>query len=74
MRGQLVLRCLHLRFLHPPLARLSLLGISWRLWGLLRLVGAVCLFGRRFHGTVLNVRVFLLFVDISSLASVNFLL
>ena len=36
MRVRLALRRLHLRYLHYPLARLSQLGNSWRLRGLLR--------------------------------------
>ena len=36
MRVRLVLRRLHLRYLQSPLARLSQLGILWRLRGLLR--------------------------------------
>ena len=56
--GSCALRRLHLCCLHSPLARLSHLGISWRLWGLFRLFCAVCFFGGEFYGTVLDVREF----------------
>ena len=58
MRERLVLRRLHLRYLHSPRARLSLLGISWRLRGFLSFCWApvVCLV--EFYGTVLNAREF----------------
>ena len=48
LHTRLVLRRLHLWYLHSPLARLSQLGISWRLRGLLSLLCAGCLCGREF--------------------------
>ena len=57
MRVQLVLRLhLHLCYLLSPLAQSSQLGISWRLWSLLRLSCAGCLVSREYNRTVLNVR------------------
>ena len=54
IRVRLVLRRLHLHYLHSPLARLSQLGISWRYF-----FGSVgCWLGREFYGTVLNAREF----------------
>ena len=49
---------LHLRYIHYPLARLSQLGISWQLRGLLRLLCAGCLVGREYFGTIINAREF----------------
>ena len=61
MPVRLLLRNLFFRYLHSPLARLSPLGNSWRLHGLLSFCWGlvVCLVG--FHGTVLNARVFFLY-------------
>ena len=56
MRVRLVLRRLHLRYLHYRLARLSISWILWRSRGLLRILCACCLFGREFYGAVLNAR------------------
>ena len=60
MRVRLVLRRLHLRYLHSPLARLSLLGISWRLLGFLSFCWALVVCLVEFYDTVLNAREFLL--------------
>ena len=57
---QLVLRRLHLCYLHSPLARISLLGISWRLQGLPSFCWALVVCLVEFYGTVLNAREFLL--------------
>ena len=61
MRVRLVLSRLHLRYLHSPLVRLSLLGISWRLWGFLSFCWALVVCFVEFYGTVLNAREFLLY-------------
>ena len=53
------------RAYNSPLARLSQLGISWRLRGLF----AVCLFGREFYGTVVYGTV----VNARELPSYNYL-
>ena len=54
MRVRLVLRRIHVRYLHSPLARIPQLGISWRSRDLFRILCAGFLFGREFYGTVLN--------------------
>ena len=58
MRVRLVLRHPHLCYLHSPLARISQLGISWRLRGPLSLLRAGRLFAKEFYDTDLNARVF----------------
>ena len=71
MPVRLVLRRLHLRYLHSPLARLSLLGISWRLRGFLSFCWALVVCLVEFHGTVLNAREFLVDKNNNRIVSPN---